>query len=94
MERATVMAAVQAAILTGNWDFAGEFADDALFVDCLRCFAAPRLLSYDDESKIFYMNLFCAECWYTHVSHALHARCALAECPDCDVVGYITRMTA
>ncbi len=93
MERKAVVAALQAAILTGNWDFAGELADEVSFVDCLRCFAAPRLLQYDDETK-FYMNLFCADCWYTHVSHALRARCALAECPDCDVIGYITGMTA
>ena len=95
MSSRTVAAALQAVIFTGNWDYAGELADEANFVDCMRCFAAPRLLTFDDESQIFYMHLFCASCWYAHIKHQSESqhvrRWPMAQCPECDIIGIISR---
>lgn len=85
-----IVAALQAVIATGNWDFAGELADENNFVDCLRCFAGPRRLLFSapesvDEKPLFFMCLFCASCWYAHARH--QGQRALAQCTVCNAVG-------
>lgn len=83
-----IVAALQAVIATGDWDFAGEFADTHVFVDCLRCFSAPRRLLFDDETPLAYLCLFCASCWHEHLKHQKQSqRKPLANCEICNVVG-------
>lgn len=83
-----IVDALKAVIATHDWDMAGELADEHRFVDCLRCFAAPRRILFDDETPSVYMCLFCASCWYEHEKHKrLYPRRALTECEVCNVVG-------
>lgn len=96
-EYTTLAAALQALIFVGDWDFIGSFADANKFVDCLRCFAAPRRLLFDDEMPLFYMCLFCASCHFQHMRHGSSGpfRCrAMSECPSCNIVGYIEGLKA
>jgi len=80
--------ALKAVIAAGDWDTAGLLADEHVFVDCLRCFSAPRRLLSCEEPLDVYMCLFCASCWYTHEKHkSMQRRRVLAECEICDVVG-------
>lgn len=86
-----IIDALKAVIATRNWDYAGELADDAKFVDCLRCFSAPRRILFDDETPCVYMCLFCASCWFEHEKHAYVGRGSrgpkvLTECRICDVI--------
>lgn len=83
-----IVDAIKAVIAAGNWDFAGELADEHQFVDCLRCFSAPRRILYDAETPSVFMCLFCASCWYAHEKHKnLRRRKALTECEVCNVIG-------
>jgi len=84
-----IVDALKAVIATGNWDMAGELADEHQYVDCLRCFSAPRRVLFDDGTPNIYMCLFCAGCWYTHAKHQgyTRGRRALAECEICNVLG-------
>lgn len=83
-----IVDALKAVIATRNWDFAGELADDANYVDCLRCFSAPRRLLYDAETPMMGMCLFCASCWYEHEKHKSKSRRKpLSECEVCNVIG-------
>ena len=82
-----IVDALKAVIATGNWDMAGELADEHQFVDCLRCFSAPRRILWDRETPMIYMCLFCASCWFAHQKH--HGRRhkkSVAECDVCSVV--------
>jgi hypothetical protein len=92
-----IVDALKAVIAARNWDLAGELADSNDFVDCLRCFSAPRRILYDNETPSVYMCLFCASCWYAHEKHTgprllgkdgvrYHRRKPLSECDVCDVV--------
>jgi hypothetical protein len=83
-----IIDALKAVIAARDWDMAGELADDHQFVDCLRCFNAPRRILFDHETPGVYMCLFCASCRYAHAKHQHRARRkALAECDVCNVVG-------
>lgn len=85
-----IVDALKAVIATRNWDFAGELADDAGYVDCLRCFAGPRRILFDRETPSVFMCLFCASCWYLHEKHRntnqRRRRIACADCEICNVV--------
>lgn len=83
-----IVDALKAVIATRDWDMAGELADEHQFVDCLRCFSAPRRILFDAETPSIYMCLFCASCWYAHEKHSKkrpYAR-SLADCTVCDVI--------
>lgn len=83
-----IVDALKAVIAARDWDTAGELADEHRFVDCLRCFNAPRRILFDDETPSVYMCLFCASCWYEHQKHQKRAqRKALSECEICNVIG-------
>jgi hypothetical protein len=80
--------ALKAVIAARDWDFAGELADEHQFVDCLRCFAAPRRVLFDEDTPSVYMCLFCASCWYAHQKHQKQSRRkTLTECEVCNVIG-------
>lgn len=85
-----IVDALKAVIAARNWDLAGELADDAKFVDCLRCFSAPRRLLFDDApTPSVFMCLFCAGCWYEHQKHQHPIRRrVIPECEVCNVIGH------
>lgn len=83
-----IVDALKAVIATRDWDLAGELADEYQFVDCLRCFAAPRRILFNEDTPSVYICLFCAGCWYEHEKHKnTRRRRTLAECEICNVVG-------
>jgi hypothetical protein len=82
-----IVDALKVVIAIRNWDFAAELADEHQFVDCLRCFTAPRRLLFNAETSSVYLCLFCAGCWHEHTKHATHPRArGLADCTVCNVV--------
>lgn len=83
-----IVDALKAVIAARDWDMAGELADEHQFVDCLRCFSAPRRVLFDEDTPSVYMCLFCASCWFEHQKHQNRSRRkALSECEVCNVVG-------
>lgn len=85
---ANAIDAVKLIIMTGDWDTAGEFADENNVVDCLRCFQSPRRMLFSETFGAPYLCLFCANCWFEHLKHKKRSRGrAPAQCEICNVIG-------